>query len=251
MKNFFVIALLSVLAGFSARALEIASHGRPRAVIVRESDATLAEQTAARELANYLQQITGATFQIQNAPATNPSGGVIIVGAGELAAEYFPEVNLADFGPEEFVMRTKGNRLLLAGGRPRGTLYAVEHFLQEQCGVRWWTPWATNVPRRASLKISNLDIHEKPVFEYREPFWSPAFDPLWKSRNGANGEHNPIPAELGGCLKYKGFAHTFYQLVPPENISPLIPNGSASSTASARTTARSFASRIQSCAILW
>lgn len=216
MKKFFTIALFSILAVLSAQALTIAAHGKPRAVIVQQSDAAPVEQTAARELADYLQQITGAKFQIQNASATKLTGGVIIVGPGELATEYFSEVSLTNLGPEEFVMRTKGNWLLLAGGRPRGTLYAVEHFLQEQCGVRWWTPWATNVPHHASLRIPELDVHEKPVFEYREPFWSPAFDPLWKARNGANGEHNPIPAELGGCVKYKGFAHTFYQLVPPE-----------------------------------
>ena len=215
-KHLFTLVLFSLLARFSALALELATHGKPQLVIINQAGATPAEQTAAHELADYLQQITGAAFPIQDASATNVAAPAIVVGPGAAAATYFPEIDFAKLGPEEFVMRTKGNRLLLAGGRPRGTLYAVEHFLQEQCGVRWWTPWATNIPHHATLRIADLDVREKPVFEYREPFWSAAFDPLWKVRNGANGEHNPIPAELGGCIKYKGFAHTFYQLVPPE-----------------------------------
>ena len=205
-----------MLAVVSAKALTLASHGQPRVIILQPTNAAPAEQFAAGELTNYLRQITGATFPIFSSPETNRSGGIVIVGPGEWAARYFPEVTLSNLGPEEFVMRTKGNYLLLAGGRPRGTLYAIEHFLQEQCGVRWWTPWATNVPRHASLKTSDLQVHETPAFEYREPFWTPAFDPLWKVRNGANGEHSPIPADMGGCIKYKGFAHTFYQLVPPD-----------------------------------
>ena len=216
MKYLLALAFCSLLAGLPARAYEISAHGKARVVILRQPGATAAEQTAVRELAGYLQQITGATFQIRDASATNIPDRAIIVGPGPAAQACFPEIALDQFGPEEFVMRTKGRRLLLAGGRPRGTIYAVYHFLQEQCGVRWWTPWATNVPHHATLRIPALAVREKPAFEYREPFWSAGFDPVWKVRNGANGEHNSIPAELGGCIKYKGFAHTFYQLVPPE-----------------------------------
>ena len=216
MKYLLTLTIYSLLAGLPVHALEIAAHGKPDIIILCQPGATPAEQTAARELVSYLQQITGATFQIEDASVTNIPKRAIVVGSGPVAQTLFPEIVLNQLGPEEFVMRTKGQRLLLAGGRPRGTIYAVYHFLQEECGVRWWTPWATKVPHHATLRIPDLDKREKPAFEYREPFWFTAFDPLWKVRNGANGEHQPIPAELGGCIKYKGFAHTFYQLVPPK-----------------------------------
>lgn len=210
------MAVFTSLIGLSVQAFEVTAHGKAKVVIVQQAGASPAEQTAARELSSYLQQISGTTFQISGAVSTNLRVHNILVGPGEAAAKLFPEFDFTKFGAEEFVMRYKDGNLLLAGGHPRGTLYAVEHFLQEQCGVRWWTPWATNVPHLARLRVPDLDVRAKPVFEYREPFWSAAFDPLWKARNGANGEHNPIPAELGGCVKYKGFAHTFYALVPPE-----------------------------------
>jgi hypothetical protein len=104
---------------------------------------------------------------------------------------------------------------LLAGGRPRGTIYAVTRFLHE-LGVRWWTAWATNVPHRATLRIGDLNIHGKPAFEYRGPYWFPAFNAIWSVRNCANYEMGNAPAEMGGCIRYKGFCHTFYPLVPPD-----------------------------------
>jgi Domain of unknown function (DUF4838) len=107
-------------------------------------------------------------------------------------------------------------RLLLAGGRPRGTIYAVSRFLQEQCGVRWWTPWASTIPKRRTLRVANLDVRQQPAFEYRDPFWSPAFDARWRVHNAANGASHGAPDDLGGCIQYKGFAHTFYPLVPPD-----------------------------------
>ncbi len=82
--------------------------------------------------------------------------------------------------------------------------------------MRWWTPWATNIPHRATLRIADLNVRGKPAFEFRAPFWFQGFDPLWKVRNGVNSEWNNIPPDWGGCLKYKGHAHTFYPLVPPE-----------------------------------
>ncbi len=211
-----LLGLLLVGSGVSAFAgFTVASGGKPRCVIIQEPAASQADVHAAQELAQTLGQITGGTFAVQTASNKIPKHA-IIVGPGPAAATLFPEVDLSKFGPEEFVMRVKGGRLLLAGGQPRGTLYAVNRFLQEQCGVRWWTPWATNIPHRLTLRVANLDVHNQPAFEYRAPFIFSAFDPLWKSHNGANGESEPIPADLGGCILYKGFCHTFYPLVPPE-----------------------------------
>lgn len=193
----------------------LARSGRAETVIVCSPGATAPELNAARELAWHLTRITGAPFECRTNVTRAPRRAVI-VGPGALATKYFGDANLAELGPEEFVQRTRGQRLLLAGGRPRGTLYAVYHFLQEQCGVRWWTPWATNLPQRATLSVPELNRREQPAFEYREPFWFAGFDPLWKVRNGVNGQTRPIPAEWGGSILYKGFAHTFYALVPPE-----------------------------------
>ena len=162
-----------------------------------------------------LGQITGGKFVI-NTNDTEIPKHAIIVGPGPAAAKLFPEIDLTKFGPEEFVMRVKDANLLLAGGRPRGTLYAVNRFLQEQCGVRWWTPQITNFPHHSTLRVKNLDVRAQPAFEYRAPYWSAGFDPLWKMHNGVNDENQLIPAELGGSVTYKGFCHTFYPLVPPD-----------------------------------
>jgi len=212
-----MLLAMTALGGVSSlsAAMKLASGGKPRCVIVEQANATAPERHAAAELALHLNLITGAKFEIQT-NATDIPKNAIIVGPGALAAKFFPEIDFAKLGAEELVIRTKGNRLLLAGGRPRGTLYAVFRFLEEQCSVRWWTPWATNTPHRATLRIRKLNMHEQPSFEYRAPFWFQGFDPLWKVHNCANDENRRIPAEWGGCITYKGFCHTFYPLVPPQ-----------------------------------
>ncbi|MCI0540937.1 MAG: DUF4838 domain-containing protein [Verrucomicrobiales bacterium] len=192
----------------------LAERGSAKTIIVVDPAATATESFAARELASHLWQITGAEFVVHtNSKAPHRA---ILVGAGSAARNVFSEVPFDSFGPEELVIKTKGNRLLLAGGRPRGTLYAMSRFLQDQCGVRWWTPWASQIPKQATLRLSELNVRAKPAFEYRESFWYPAFDADWSWRNGCNGHSSRLTSEKGGLISYKGFVHTFYPLVPPE-----------------------------------
>ena len=193
----------------------LAEKGKAAAVIILDSAATTPERNAAEELAQTLKEITGASFDVQVAGATVPRRA-ILVGQGAAARQLFKEVPFDQLGAEEIVIKTKGDRLLLAGGRPRGTLYAVSHFLQQQCGVRWWTPWASRIPKKSKLEIANLDLRDKPAFEYRESYWYPAFDARWSVRNFNNGQSSRVPAEWGGRVTYKGFVHTFYPLVPPD-----------------------------------
>lgn len=196
-------------------AVTLARDGKAQCVIVCEAEAPAPEQHAARELAQTLQQITGATFSIQP-PGESTPASAIWVGPSGAARRLFSAVPFDQLGPEEVVIQTSGPHLLLAGGRPRGTLYAVSRFLQDHCGVRWWTPWASRVPSRPTLAFDRLEVRAQPAFEYREPFWYPAFNADWAVRNCVNGQSANIPPEKGGCIRYKGFVHTFYPLVPPE-----------------------------------
>src|SRR5665213_297296 len=208
-----VLAIVTMSIGRISAAV-ISEEGRARTVIVVDPAATATERYAAGQLASTLQQITGAAFEIRT--NTDSPARSIIVGQGSAARKRFGETPFAQLGGEELIIRTKGNRILLAGGQPRGTLYAVSRFLQDACGVRWWTGWASRIPQTRSLRIPKMNIRAKPAFEYRDPYWHCAFDADWCWHNFCNGENSHLTPEQGGCVIYKYFVHSFYKLVPPE-----------------------------------
>jgi hypothetical protein len=226
MSERIVLSLLGLtLLGLALPAeaqLALAKNGKALLPIIIQPGATVTERYAGEELASHLEKITGAKFELKEISSGEIPKAGIIIGPGELTAKLFPEVvdylqkPSSPFGGEQLTIRTKGNYLLLAGGRPRGTLYAVYRFLSKQCGVRWWTPWATTIPKKRTLTIPKLSIEEKPAFEYREPFWYPAFDGDWAARNYYNGNSARLTEKHGGKIIYKGFVHTFYALVPPQ-----------------------------------
>ena len=210
-----ILLLVLFVTTLNCRAvLLLAERNKAKCIIVVDPAATAPEQRAANELASTLQQITGANFLVRT--NTKTLDHVVFVGSGEAARRVFVDVPFDSLRSEELVIKTKGPHLLLAGGRPRGTLYAVSRFLQQQCGVRWWTPWASYMPKKSALRVGDLDLREQPAFEYREPYWYPALDRDWQWHNRCNGQSSRLPAEWGDCIRYKGFVHTFYPLVPPD-----------------------------------
>jgi hypothetical protein len=210
----FILSLTVGLTPLTLRgAIKVARGGEARARIVVADDATETERFAAEELALFLHIVTGAVFPVGQ--KTDPSGNRLLVGPGaaRLAAA---RIDLAGLAPEEIVVRSVGNDLVLLGGGPRGTLYAVYAFLEDVVGCRWWTGTASAMPWKPSLSVGDVRIRFKPPLEYREPYWFVAFDHVWAARNKANGTRAGGDALRGGRQTYAGFVHTFYGLIPPE-----------------------------------
>jgi len=216
-KPKFIFALLAIALGLptpKALSLTISRDGRPQAVIVLAADATEPEQHAAAELSEFLAQITGAKFETA-ASASTRNAAHIFVGPGA-AKQADPDFTADGLGADGIVIRTVGGNLILAGGRPRGTLYAVYTFLEDHLGCRWWSSKVSTIPKKPTIDVPELNIRYVPALEYREPFWFDAFDGDWAARNKSNGNSERIDAKRGGKHIYQGFVHTFYPLIPPQ-----------------------------------
>ncbi|MGA2534227.1 MAG: DUF4838 domain-containing protein [Candidatus Aminicenantales bacterium] len=211
-KTVFPVIALLVLTSAGFGRLTIARGGKAVASVVVGAAATDTERQAAAELALFLHLVTGAGFPI--GPGAEGPGGRLLVGeeAARLADPSFLAKSLA---AEEIVIRSAGNDIILAGGSPRGTVYAVATFLEDVVGCRWWTGTASRIPWKPDLSAGPLSVRYAPPLEYREPFWYVAFDDIWSARNKANGIRSGGNDLYGGRQVYEGFVHTFYALVPP------------------------------------
>ena len=207
---FIVVALCATLA---LSAVTISQDGQAKAVIVIAADAPEPEQYAARELADFLGQITGAKFELAGQEKQQTT--CILVGPAA-AKEEDEQFSTDGLGAESIIIRTVGDDLILAGGQPRGTLYAVYTFLEDQLGCRWWSSTESTIPRKPTIVVDEINIRYVPPLEYRSPYWSDAFDGDWAARNKCNGQGHRLDAAHGGKHIYEGFVHTFYPLIPPE-----------------------------------
>jgi len=217
-------------------AVVLAKDGLTAYTIVTGAQPLLAEQTAAKELAEYLGKVTGAEFKTVAENATGPQPAkAIYLGWTAFAAS--KGIECAKLGQEESVIRTVGDSLVITGGRPRGTIYGVYDFLQKDLGVYWLDHQTEVVPKRPTLALDALDRRAKPGFFYRHlydvflmgggPFW-PA-DPemrqkvaSFSARNRLNDKGRRFVAAMrpyGGVETYGSsypVGHNFHFFVPGE-----------------------------------
>ena len=201
---------------------EIVSNGTTTYTIVLGREASPSEHHAANELQSFLLEMTGCHIPLI-ADDTASSGNRIFVGDSAALRAAGIKLDTAALGDEGFVLRTAGPHLVLAGGRLRGTLYAVYAFLERQ-GVRWLSPYETlgprsapveHVPSQRTVVVGPLAVEERPGLVYRDMSFLNAVDRDWSARHRLNGHHHRLDATTGGKISYNLHAHTFDKLLPP------------------------------------
>lgn len=195
----------------------LAAKGKSPYRIVLPADPIPSERYAAEELQRYLEKITGAHIPI--APDSSPlASHEILLGNNTHLANSRVPVDFTGLGADGFVLRTDRARLIIAGGRPRGTLNGVYTFLEERLGVRWFTTDLEIVPRTNRLVVPALNETRVPALEYREVFWTEMMrNGDFAARHRLNGPNCHLTEKHGGpAVVYFPFVHSMDSLVPPD-----------------------------------
>src|SRR5690606_43640 len=95
-------------------------------------------------------------------------------------------------------------------------LYAVNTFLEEACGVHWWTSEESSIPSKKKLKIDVQHISYAPALIYRESFYKDGVENIFCSRMKCNGDFSMTADEYGGHHHYLPFVHSFNYFLPRE-----------------------------------
>jgi hypothetical protein len=196
--------------------LTLSKSGKALYSIVLPDRPTAVESTAARELKKHLDEITGADFAIVGESEADPSKPQLVVGNAARAGALLPGLDVAKLPFDGIVIETVGKNIVLAGHPLRGTLYAVNTFLEEAAGVRWWTSTESYIPKNKKLTVAKPHVHYAPRLIYREAFYKDAFrDEAFTARMKCNGDVAGISPAYGNHHKFLYFVHSFYTILPP------------------------------------
>ncbi len=172
-----------------------------------------AELYAASVLYQYLYKATGAIVPFFSAVERCPRRSAEIhIGADVRGIQ----TDVSALHEDGFILRTRGEDIVIAGKTPRGTVYGVYYFLEKYIGFRCFTKDIETFDHIDTLIVEDIDICENPAFEYREVYFRSAFDPDFCVKNRLNSNLAHIPKEKGGKLKFFNCHHSFNELVPPE-----------------------------------
>jgi len=198
----------------------ITQNGSSEYIIVHGARCSPSELNAAQTLQTILAQICGVTIPVvtdTNAPQVKE----IIVGKTNRESNGWYSIDRKALGEEGLMIKTSGQKLIIAGGEKRGTLYGVYTFLEEVLGCHWYTSTLTVIPHMDDLKIPvEINITEKPAFDYRETDWISPRDQTYSIANKLNGSsYRQLDESQGGTVGYTGsFCHSFTNTIVPADI---------------------------------
>jgi len=197
--------------------IAIVKNGKSDYTIVVAKEAIPSERYAAEELQLYLERISGAKLPIVS-DEDKVKEHEIILGDSVHLRKLNLGIDFSELKDEGFIIRTYKNYLIIAGGKPRGTLYGVYALLEEKLGVRWLTPEVEQVPKRSTIEIQELNETQLPAFEYREVFWTEMLrDANFAARHRLNGNHYNLTEKHGGkAVSFYPFVHSMDLLIPRE-----------------------------------
>ncbi len=216
MKIVFFEALILMFLSASfivSGAQKLISNGKSDYVIVLPDDAIPAEVTAANELKTYIKSIAGVELPVVRAKEFK-HGKMLAVGFNSKLPDNLKAEKWGALGPEELIISSDGNIVLLGGGRPRGSLYAVYQFLEMQ-GVHWYTPTYTHIPANKSIAVPQKTIRHASPFIERSGVFGNGETPQWAARNRMNTFilwGNP-GVKYGGGFRQGPDMHTFFRLI--------------------------------------
>jgi len=208
--------------------------GQSEYVIALQHLATPPERHAARELQRFVREVTGATLPIVicsdvEGPETLLPHEIMVGWSGYNPAQigycprltsamqkYGVRVDLNALGEDGFFIATAGPHLLIAGGRPRGTLYGVYTFLEKYLGCRWYDSLVSAIPRRRDVTLPPILDVQIPVFRQRYISWGDfRYDADLAARNKVNQGAGLSDIHGGEFPMASRGGHTFNYLLDP------------------------------------
>lgn len=210
-----VLSLPRLSVGESpATACTLVQNGQSDATIVLPEQPTASESEAGQELQKHLAEISGATLPVERETGQyDKTQSVVAVGKTSWAQQLGLTEELKAVPGDGFIIRCLPEKrlLLLVGKTEAGQLFAVNHFLEQQCGVHWYMPddLGRVLPKKKTIAVGRLDEVHRPDFRMR---W--VGDQRVRRWALFNKSNTNVDDRIG--LRVNKPAHTFDDFLPPE-----------------------------------
>lgn len=218
MKQALALLLPAMFATSGLEAEQLEVNALKDWCIVVAPDAISSERYAAEEFQSLARDALGTELKIVETAPTDGNDdnddNAVRIGPGALLAKDEARLDAAALGEEGCYIDIGSGSIAIAGGRPRGTLYAVYEFWERYGGVRFLTFDHTYIPADiAEASIPCERYIRKPVFSFRWSYYRenrehPAFAARLRCNTVTRDE------KLGGITRQKLISHSYDKLIP-------------------------------------
>lgn len=187
---------------------EFIKNGVTNYKIVLPANATDNEKIAAQEINTFLLSSVGTKMETVTDEEVAFDGNAQYIFVGKTKqAEGRVSVSYEELFRDGFKIKTIDKSIFIVGAYDMGTVYGAYFFMEKIFGYRYYAVDEIKVNDVTDMTLPNIDITERPDFDYREGNYGEILRDetiLRRSRMSFNGQ-----------IYYKN-AHTSFQYLPPE-----------------------------------
>jgi hypothetical protein len=186
--------------------------GMDRWDIVVADDALASEKYAAEEFQEFFSRATGVKLPIVR--KISRLDRHVFIGPSEAMRSSKVGFRIDEFDEEDLRIVIRDENIVIAGGRPRGTLYGVYAFLEDYLGVRFLTHDHAHVPPAGEWRVVGpVDSFYRPPIAYRNTSYAenkahPEFAVRLRNNVASDDQKH------GGQTAILNINHSFYRQVP-------------------------------------
>ena len=193
------------------------------AVIVHPDTLKGRETVAVEDMKTALEKMTGKSYKVFPESQAPASGVKIYIGNTKAAQA--AGIDVKKMEPQQFKMQAGNGKVILVGGTPTGTGFAVSTFLQTKFGVYSLAGDCAVYPKNSDPvvkdfeKVQKPDVTDRKIYSLLDRCFNPDTQKKWHAFHRINRmswstEDRITP--LARESKLIPRMHSFYKLVPPK-----------------------------------
>jgi hypothetical protein len=200
----FMISLLFATTFQCGAQMVIADEQRSDYRIIIPTGADTLESKAAFEFQRYVKDIAGVELPVMS-DLEPLFPHEVIIGKSSRLHMHRIKSEFRENEQDGFLIRTKDEKLFIAGGSPEGTLNGVYTFLENYLDCRFYSADARIIPVNPNITLPKINDRQVPAFVFRELYFPGRYDPEYRAWHKLHSHHDG---------SWGMWVHTFDDLIP-------------------------------------
>ena len=149
----------------------LTQNGESEYRVLLSEKASPAEQTAANEIVDYVNSVTGVMLTVVRDNAAELRTTCKYISIGENKLKEYAKIDNSNLNSDGYVLKKIRQTVFIVGECDRATLYGAYDWLERTLGVKFLSGSYEYIPEKKDVALENIDVRRIPAFESRSVYY--------------------------------------------------------------------------------
>lgn len=202
----------------------LTQNGESEYRVLLSEKASPAEQTAANEIVDYVNSVTGVMLTVVRDNAAELRTTCKYISIGENKLKEYAKIDNSNLNSDGYVLKKIRQTVFIVGECDRATLYGAYDWLERTLGVKFLSGSYEYIPEKKDVALENIDVRRIPAFESRSVYYDACNEDIYLGPKLGFATYYPNDnTAVGGTYRDRwcyDMHTTSYLVDPAERVNP-------------------------------